>query len=331
MGMGPRLFKRKRGETLYSLKAIPFGGSVLMEEDEGPTEDPRAFVNQKPYKRFVILFAGAFMNILCGMLIMGVITAMTPAIRTMQVRDFDEESVSVHYGLQVGDEILRIDGRRVYSFMDADFLLSRTDGTADLVVRRDGQRVSLPGVIFQQFESEDGRVFTGLDFWVVHYSNDERYIYASGPMSAGRILVQSARESATMARMIWLSLFDMITGRFQFRDISGPVGVVAILSDGAAQVQEGAASQNRDQLLASLRWLLLMFSMISINIGIINLLPLPALDGGRIFFTIVEMIFRKPVPKKYEGWIHGIGFALLMLLMVAITFSDIWGLITGRG
>ena len=330
MGMGPRLLKRKKGETLYSLKAIPFGGSVLMEEDEGPSDDPRAFVNQKPWKRFVILFAGALMNIVSGVLIMGVITAMTPVVRTPTVREFGEASVSCDYGLQVGDTLLRINGKRVFSYMDADFLLSRSrNARADLTVRRNGQKVKLPGVGFLQETAEDGQVYTGLDFFVIHYSNDERYVYKSGPLSAGRVLSQSLRDSVAVSRMVWLSLFDMVTGKFRVSDISGPIGVVALLSDGAAQVQEEAAGKDKEALLASLRWLLMLFAMISLNIGIMNLLPLPALDGGRLFFCVVEMIFRKPIPKKFEGYIHAAGFVLLMLFMAVITFSDIWGLIRG--
>jgi len=323
MGMGPRLLKKKKGETLYSLKAIPFGGSVLMDEDEDKSEDPRAFVNQKPWKRFIILFAGAFMNILCGVIIMGVIVAMVPTIASTRVGGFrDDTAIMQEQGLQAGDQILRVNGRRVYTAIDIDFLFHRSQdsSTVDLVVRRDGSTVRLDAIQLSQFHMGDYELFYFHDFYLEDYARK----------TAGVMIRETFTQSISMARMIWLSLFDLITGQFGLRDMSGPVGLVAIVSDTAQQVQESVAEQDHEAVAQSMRWLLLLLAMISINIGFMNLLPLPALDGGRIFFCLIEMVFRKPVPKKYEGWVHAVGFALLMALMVVITFSDIWGLITGR-
>ena len=318
LGMGPRLLKKKKGETLYSLKAIPFGGSVLMEEDEGESDDPRAFVNKKPWKRLIILAAGAVMNILCGVIIMAVITSMTPNIGSTRVAEFRDEGISQEQGLMVGDQILRVGGRRAFTSMDVLFLANRGAlGYADFVVRRNGETIRLDGIALLEDEEEG---FYYLDFWLA--LEPERTVGVWARETLG--------QSASMARMIWLSLFDLVTGQFTLRDISGPVGLVAVVADGAQQVQQEAAQRNWDAVRASLSWLLLLLAMISINIGIFNLLPIPALDGGRIFFCLVEMIFRKPIPKKFEGWVHGIGFALLMAFMVVIMFTDIWGLITGR-
>jgi len=332
MGMGPRLLSRvsKKTGIRYSLKAIPFGGSVLMEEDEGESEDPRAFVNQKPWKRFYILFAGALVNIVCGVLIMGVIVGLSPEVGTAEVAGFGKRSVSCDYGLQAGDKILTIDGKRVYSFMDIGFLLSRAKGNqADLTVRRGGQRVKLPGVAFPTVEDEAGGAYVARDFGVVYYSRDPEDEYASGPATAAMRVEDTLRQSATMGRMVYLSLWDMVTGKFRLSDISGPIGVVTILSNTAQEVQEASQKNNRQQLLDTLLWLLTICGMISINIGIMNLLPIPALDGGRLLFCAAEMAFRKPVPKKLEGYVHAAGFALLMLFMVVISFSDIWALVTG--
>ena len=332
MGMGPRLLKRRSKKTgiLYSLKAIPFGGSVLMEEDE-VSEDPRAFTNQKPWKRFCILFAGAFVNLVCGVLIMGVVVGFSADVFTMQVRGFRPEAATQAQGLQAGDTLYKINGKRVYTWVDLNFLVSRGGEEVDLTVKRDGKKVQLPAFAFPQLELEDGTTDWDLDFGLVFYTTDPQYAEISaGRPTPGLRVTETLRQSATMSRMVYLSLWDMVTGKFRLNDISGPIGVVTILSTGAQEVQEASQENNRQKLMDTLLWLLTLFGMISINIGIMNLLPIPALDGGRLLFCLVEMIFRKPIPKKLEGYVHAAGFALLMLFMVVISFSDIWALVTGK-
>ena len=323
VGMGPRLLKKKRGETLYSVKAFPFGGSVLMDEDEESSEDPRAFTNQKPWKRFTVLAAGAVVNILCGVIIMAVIVAMRPTTEIPRVKSFGETSITNGQGLEVGDTFHKLGGKRVYTAQDFFFLLNRSKtGKAELIVRRDGKKVDLGQVQFKQGQREDGTTFYGFDFYLVEYKKGER--------SLGLLAKETLSESVTLARMVYLGLFDMITGKFSLREISGPIGVVTLLSSGAQQARESAAGADKTQALYAVMDLLLLFGLISVNIGIVNLLPLPALDGGRLFFTLVEMVFRKPVPKKFEAWVHGVGIVLLMLFMVIISFSDIFALITGK-
>jgi len=329
LGMGPRLlkFRRKGGETLYSLKAVPFGGSVLMDEDEEAGSDPRAFNNQKPWKRFCILIAGALVNIVCGVLIMGVLVGMSSVILTTQVRGFvSEEASTLAQGLQTGDIITKISGRRIYSFMDLEYLVSRAEGKVDLTVRREGKPVKMPGFQFPMEEIE-GIQRIRFDFLPVYYSSNPEHTNAAGPPTPGLQVKDTLQESVSTVRMVWLSLLDMLTGKFKLRDISGPIGVVSILTDTAQEAQQGAAS--KDKAAAKGAWLTLLnlFALISINIGVMNLLPLPALDGGRLVFTGIEMIFRKPVPKRFEGWVHAGGFALLMVFMLVVTFSDIWGLV----
>ena len=323
MGMGPRLWKKKKGETLYSLKAFPFGGSVLMDEDEEVSDDPRSFTRQKAWKRFIILFAGAFVNILCGVIIMAVIVTVDPKTYVPQVKDFGETSITNTQGLEVGDKIHSIGGKLVYNSIDLNFLLNRgKDGKMDVVVKRDGKKVTLPDMQFKQGEREDGTTYYGLDFYLVGYEKGNR--------SIGLLTKETIGESASLARMVYLSLMDMVTGKVKLREISGPIGVVTLLSTGAQQAQESAAGEDKLQALYAVMDLLLLFGFISINIGIMNLLPIPALDGGRLFFTLIEMIFRKPVPKKFEAVVHGVGIILLMLFMVIISFADIFALVTGK-
>ena len=325
IGMGPRLLKKQKGETLFSLKAIPFGGSCLMEEDVEGSDDPRAFVNKKPWRRFTILASGAAMNVLLGVVIMGIVVAAAPSTPTTQVGGFwhteTQQNTLPEQGLLSGDVITHVNGRRVLSHIDISFLYARgDDDTVDLVVRRDGERIELPSLQLQQ--------------WPLRSAENEEYgigfQMAPAPRSFGRVLSGTIAESASMTRLVWLSLFDLVTGQFGINDIAGPVGLVAIVGDGAQEVQENLAAGETERAIAALSGLLFLGALISINIGIMNLLPLPALDGGRIVFVLIEGIIRKPVPKKFEGWVHAAGFALLMLLMLVVTFSDIWGLITGR-
>jgi len=332
IGMGPRLLKKQRGETLFSLKAIPFGGSCLMEEDEGPSDDPRAFVNKKPWRRFTILVAGALMNLLLGVVMMSVVVAASPMMPTTTVGAIWSPPAAQEYledgeeavpqiptlqaqGLLPGDTITHVNGRRVLSHIDIDFLYFRGGMSAvDLVVNRDGQRVELPGLQLREWPRVDGTYGYFLGF-----------SQAGAPRSVGRVLGETFARSASMTRLVWLSLFDLVTGQFGLNDMAGPVGLVVMVGDGAQGVQEGiAAGQSLAQALSPL---LFLGALISINIGIMNLLPLPALDGGRIVFVLIEGIVRKPVPKKFEGTVHAVGLVLLLLLMAIVTFSDIIGLI----
>ena len=330
IGMGPRLlkFRRKGGETLYSLKAIPFGGSVLMDEDEeAGADDPRAFNNQKPWKRFCVLIAGATVNLICGVLIMGILVGMSSFVATARVRGFaSQEATSMAQGLQTGDVITKVNGRRIYSYYDLDYLVSRTDGTVDLTVKRGKEQVKLPGFQFPM-EEEEGVKRALFDFRLVYYSIDPQDEIASGRPTFGLRVKETLCQSLSAVRMVWLSLLDMVTGKFSLRDISGPIGVVSILTDTAQEAQQSAASEDKEGVQDALFMLLNLFALISINIGVMNLMPLPALDGGRLVFTGIEMIFRKPVPKKFEGYVHAAGFAVLMVFMIVICFSDIWALI----
>ena len=331
MGMGPRLlkFRNKKSGTLYSLKAVPFGGSVLMDEDEEAASDnPRAFNNQKPWKRFCILFAGALVNLVCGVIIMGILVGMSATVATTRVWGFDsEDAASMQQGLRAGDQIIKVNGKRLYSFMDLDYLASRVGGKVDLTLRRDGQQVKLRGFQFPMEDTEEGMQRIARDFWPVIYNADSDYSNTVGPPTFWLRLKETLGESFSAVRMVWLSLLDMVTGKFKLRDISGPIGVVTILTDTAQVAQQGAASQDKAKALGGLLTLLNLFALISINIGVMNLLPLPALDGGRLVFTAIEMVFRKPVPKKFEGYVHAAGFALLMVFMAVVSFSDIWALI----
>lgn len=306
IGMGPALFKKKKGETQYSLRLFPLGGYVSMEGEDDESENERAFCNAKAWKRFIIIAAGGVINLIMGVILVALMFGVrNDLIGTTEIVSFFETSVTSEQGLQEGDVIKKINGKTVFSEFDLGFLLARDkDGVIDYVVERNGERVEVNAVAFQKTES--GSVI--IDFSILGLERN-----------LANVLKSCIPASVSLGRTVWLSLFDVITGQYGLNDLSGPIGTVSVIADTAqaAAVQTDYSS------------LFLMLALIAINIGLFNLLPLPALDGGRLFFLFIEMIFRKPVPRKYEGWIHAVGLALLLLLMVVISFSDILKLIRG--
>lgn len=303
VGFGPRLLHKKIGETEYAWRLIPFGGFCAMEGEDEESDDPRAFGNQKAWRRLLVVLAGAVFNLLLGLILAVCIVLPQERFATTQVAQFDEDAVSVKSGLQVGDVIVSANGRSVFTTYDLSYLLSTDeDGALDFVVEREGEEIELNAVQFDLTE-EDGQRHIRLDFLVF---GEER--------SFGSVVKNSFLTTLSYGRVVYMSFLDLLGGRLGLNDMSGPVGITAAIGDAARQ---------------SLKNVLSIACLITVNLGIFNLFPLPALDGGRAVFLLLEMIRRKPVPAKYEGWIHAAGFALLLFLLVLISFKDIVRLVTG--
>lgn len=297
MGMGPKLFGKKKGDTQYSVRLLPIGGFVSMEGEDEDSEDERAF-NKKPcWQRIVIVVAGALVNIFLGLILVAVTLTISDGYAgTNYIHSFRVESqqVAEYNGLKSKDKVLKIDGRNVLYYTDVAYLLSRTDGKTDMTIERDGEKIELTDVELAPSQV----VILGID------------------KTVGTVFKDTFKQSASICRMVWLSLFDLITGKYSVKDVSGPIGVVDFVSDAA---QESVKTADYTGLLT-------MMALITINIGIFNLLPVPALDGGRLLFLFIELIRRKPINQKYEAWVHGIGMVLLLLFMLLISFKDIYTL-----
>ena len=279
-----------------------------MEGEDEESDNERAFCNKPAWQRFIIVAAGGVINLIMGAIIVAIMLSQTNLIGLPQVHSFEENSVSSQY-LQAGDEIKEINGKHVYSEYDLSFLMARDkDGIIDFVVERKGEKVNLDGVPFQTIRNDDGTITIIYDFII----RGVKPTFLS-------VAKNAVLESVSIGRIVWLSLLDLVTGQYGLSDLSGPIGTVSYIAD-AAQI----ATQQTDYT-----YLFTLMAMIAINIGLFNLLPLPALDGGRLFFLAIEFVFRKPVPAKYEGWVHAVGMVLLLLLMVVISFSDILRLIRG--
>ena len=305
IGMGPTLLKKERNGTLYCLKLLPFGGACVMEGEDGESDSAHSFGKASLPRRMLIVAAGALMNFLIGFLIVLAVTrpnGPNGGYIVSTLADVDPASTAAGE-LQAGDEILSVDGYRILVRTDFEMALSRgADTTYEVTVRRDGEKLTLPAVRLEAaVEGEDGRKMIGLTF-------------AEQPDSIGMHLNMAARTSLNYARLVWVSLGMLVSGQVGVDQLSGPVGVASVMATTASY-----------SILAFLQ----LVAFISINLGVMNLLPLPALDGGRLVFLILEGIRRKPVPARYEGYIHAAGLMLLLALMVYVTGQDIVRIIAG--
>lgn len=315
--MGPAIFKKQVGETLYAIRCIPFGGYCAMEGEDGESENPRSFGHASWWKRLIILAAGATMNFLAGILLLAIVYAPTEQFIVPVIDSFEEGcTLNGPGGLQVGDEILEVDGEKIYVSGDFSMMLSLNPGeTHDLVVKRNGQKVVLEDFRMEtrEFPNEDGTTSPrfGMTFSLrdADFGYTTKYIFAS---------------SVDMVRTVRLSLQMICTGKAGIEDVSGPVGIVQQLSE-VASASETAK--------AALLNILYFGALITINLAVMNLLPIPALDGGRIFLlvitTVVEAVTHKKINPKYEAWIHGVGMVLLLILMALILFKDIFVIFKG--
>jgi regulator of sigma E protease len=297
VGFGPAIFKKQGKETLYSLRAVPFGGFCAMEgEDEG-SSDPKAFCNKSAWRRLIIIVAGAFCNLVFGLVIVMFILAPADRFITTTVDGFHENSVSAET-LAVGDEILKINGRRIFSVNDLSYCLSNVEGdTLNMRVKRNGEKHDL-NVKFNTETVEDIN-YVKVDF----YLETENKTFFT-------FIGQAFTRTFSYARVVWFSLIDLITGKFGISQMSGPVGITAVVGQAAK---------------TGLSDLLPIIALITVNLGVFNLLPVPALDGGRAFFILVEMIIRRKIPAKFEAVVHGVGLVLLLGLIAVITIKDIVG------
>ena len=307
IGMGPTLLKKEHNGTLYCLKLLPFGGACVMEGEDEESESEHAFGKASLPRRMLIVAAGALMNFLVGFLIVLAVIQPNGPNGGYIVSTIDSvnpaSTAAAAGGLQAGDEILEVDGYNILMRSDFEIALARgADTTYEVVVRRDGEKITLPAVTLEPtIEGEGGRKMIGLTF-------------AEQPDSIGMHISMAVRTSVNYARMVWASLGMLVTGQVGVDQLSGPVGVAEVMATTASY---------------SISAFLQLVAFISINLGVMNLLPLPALDGGRLVFLILEGIRRKPVPAKYEGYIHAAGLMLLLALMVYVTGQDILRIVAG--
>lgn len=309
MFMGPAIFKKQVGDTLYAIRCIPIGGYCAMEGENEDTDDPHSFQKAAWWKRLIILVAGSFMNFVTGVVLIAIVLSCSKGYTDTKLLSVEpSSSVVVEGGLQTGDRILSLNGTKIDIY--ADFALEThflKDGNYDVIVERNGQKIKLEDVPFVRKDFGDGYgVRFGLSFGLEK-------------TTAKSVLQQIWPETRYQIKSVILSLKMLFTGQAGVKDMAGPVGIVQMMSETVDSVDTVRA-----QILTSLSF----GSMIAINLAMMNMLPIPALDGGRVLglllTCIIEKITRKKLDAKYEGYIHGIGMVLLLALMAVILFKDIF-------
>lgn len=405
LGMGPKLFSFKKGETRYTLRLFPIGGFCSMEGEDEESDNERAFGNRPVWQRMIIVVAGAFNNIVLGLIMMMILMVQSPYFSSTTISDFAQAAFTSKSGLQVGDQITDIGGYSIHCSRDISFAVAMlemkivdgddfsiykedcgftlvrqysalkaedyteaeldaitkefngaierlnvcttvqeadaitAEGVAkvnelsgveyvpeeseymaerkrfrsDVTVLRSGEEVTLENVDFYTYLGDNNEPSVALDFSVTAIDKN-----------VGTLITESFKSTYSVVRMIWKSLYGLVTGSYGMNDIAGPVGAASVVTQAA---QAGLESGFGD----AVNNILYMMMIITVNLGIVNLLPFPALDGGRLLFMIIELIRRKPVPAKYEGWVHAAGFLILIGFIMVVTFNDIFRLFTGSG
>jgi len=317
MFMGPALWKKQIGETLYSIRLIHIGGYCAMEGEDEDTDNPRSFQKAAWWKRLIILVAGAAMNFLMGVLLMFIVYMPAQAVVEPVIDSFEAfATIDGEHGLQVGDRILELDGEKIYVQSDFSLILSLNPGEYhDLVVQRGGKKVEIPNLKMEKHAvtREDGttQMLFGMNFTLqeLNFAGKIRYAWY---------------QCLDTVRLVRLSLQMLFSGQAGLSDMSGPVGIVQQMS---------TVAEASPTMLDALLNMLYFGAFIAINLAVMNLLPIPALDGGRVvgvlITTAVEAITRRKLNPKYEGYLHGAGMIFLLGLMAVIMFKDIFVLFRG--
>jgi len=291
LGMGPVLLKKQKGDTEYSLRLFPIGGFCAMEGEDEESDDDRAFNNKKAWQKIIVVCAGSFMNLILAIILMIIVMFYVGSATTI-LDEVVVDSPAMVAGLQSGDEIIALDGEPVKDWRDiTDYLSSSTEKTVTVTVSRDGQELILTSAFT---ESTDGRQTIGI------VPKLER-----NPASA---VGDGFIATYNMGKMMLDVIRQLFTGDVSIKELSGPVGIVYMTG---VTVQAGFVN------------FVYFMALLSLNLAIINMLPLPALDGGRLLFIIARKITGKSITDDMEGKIHFIGIMLLFGLMIYITWNDI--------
>ena len=297
IGMGPKIFSFQGKETKYSLRLLPIGGYCSIEGEDGNSDNPRAFCNTKKINRFFILVSGAVMNLILGFIVLILFYIPQKQIAVPVVESVLPDTYAYEVGLQQGDRIVKLNNSSINIYPDLKFFFyDNKDKPFDLTIERNGEKI-----IFENFKpyEKDGSFFMGIN---AHIAQNNFF----------QTIKNSFYMEFFMGKLVLFSLKELIIGRVSVKDASGPVGIVNEI---------GNAAKN------SFIDVLYIVALITINLGLFNLLPLPALDGGRILFLFLSIILKRKIPEKIEGAFHATGMILLLLLMLFITFNDVLKLI----
>jgi len=301
IGMGPKLITKtsKKSGTRYGLRALPIGGFVSMDGEDEDSENPNAFCNKSVPKRMLIVIAGAVINILFGFILMFILVFAQKTLVSNVIGKFDDNAMSAEK-LMVNDVILKVDGTATHTGNEVVYeIMNKGDKPIDFVVIRDGEKIVVEDVVFSNVV-EQGVTMGTCDFKL--YQDEQSF---------GNYIKHAFWRSMSTVKMVYDSLFNLLTGKYGLQAVSGPVGVTEVVGQAAR---------------SNLPTLLYVMSVISINLGVFNLLPFPALDGGRFVFLAVEGVRGRPIDRKIENYVNFFGIMILFAFMIIVTFKDIFTL-----
>lgn len=318
--MGPRLAHFHKGETDYSIRLLPIGGFCSMpgedgqDEDGKPCTDPRAFCNKPKWQRFLVLVMGATMNIVLGLVLMAILLGQETVFTSTTISKFSSNSALQSAGMQADDRFTNINGYKIHTDKDLTFALALANpDSVNFQVNRNGKTVEFNNVKLKTVTGTNGKKLTQLDFYVQPIQKN--------PLT---LVQKTFSDTVSVVRQVWASLAGLVTGRFGLNDMTGPVGLVQVIS-------QSASAGLQQSFLAAVNNIVYVIMIITVNLGIVNLLPIPALDGGKILFLLIEAIRRKPLNPKYAAIVESAFFALLLAFMAIVAVSDVMRITTGHG
>ena len=303
LGLGPTIVGFTKGETKYSVKLLPFGGACMMEGEDSQSDDDRSFQKKSVWARISVVAAGPVFNFIMAF-VLAVIILGNIGISTPTVAQVEDGYGAQTAGLQAGDEIIKMNHKHIHFFKEISmYTLFHEGETVEVTYERNGEQNTVE--VQPSYDEEQGRYRYGI------YGSGE---YTKvGPI---KTLQYSVYEVKYWICSTVDSLKMLVMRKIGMDQLSGPVGIVNVVADAYQQTKSYGAIVVIEQFLY-------IGILLSANLGVMNLLPLPALDGGRLVFLFVEAIRRKRIPPEKEGYVHGLGFVLLMLLMVFVLFNDV--------
>ena len=313
IGMGPTLFHTQKGDTKYSLRLLPIGGFCAMEGEDENSDDTHAF-NKKPvWQKMLIVVMGAVMNIVLGLVLMMILLGQQSAFNSTTIAAFTKNSAFQAAGMRIGDKFVSVDHYHISGDKDLSFALATANpSSVDIAVKRDNKTLTFNDVKLHS-QTVSGKKYVSLDFYVAPIHKN-----------FGTLIAKSCQDTVSVVRLVWYSLISMLSGKYSLNDMAGPVGAADVIG----QAVTAGLKQN---FLAGLNNVIYIMTMFTVNLGVFNLIPFPALDGGKFFMFIIEAIRRKPINEKYVGIVDTVGFVLLMGFMLIVTYSDILRIATGKG
>jgi len=324
VGMGPVLFSKKKGETLYSVRLLPIGGFCKMLGEEDGDNDPRSFSAKKVWQRIAVCIAGVVMNFILAV-VLGIIVISATYLRDTTITEVTAESPAATAGIQAGDKITKIDGKRVFAYEYIGHYVNAAGGDpVEVTLKRNGENVTTTVTPYNEpIQGLGNRYYLGIMAQVkAGVFSDRETKEAFPPAGIIETVKYAFGRSMYYITMVVDSLGMMVRGEVRLNDMAGPIGIGQMVDSNLQ-----AAAQTETALKASVIFALNLAILLSANLAVINLLPIPALDGGRIVFLIIEGIRRRPMDPEKEGWIHLVGFALVMVLALVVAFNDIGNLI----